>query len=104
MKLQLQLQLRLLMSALLCMLAACQSPGERRDQRRETSGVVLALYATAQEAADVAQGRFGAHPVALVPRDDLAPATDCTMPELGAKPRRATCMRTKAGSLGWLPV
>ena len=78
--------------------------GERRDQRHEMSGSVLALYATADEALAVAQGRFGAHPVALAPRSDMEPATGCTMPIGSAAPRRASCVRTKAGTLGWLPA
>jgi len=98
-----QLQLRLLMASLLCMLAACQSPDERRDQGQETSGSVLALYATAAEASAVAAGQFGAHPIALVPRGDLVPATGCRVEAPGEAPRHATCMRSQAGMLGWLP-
>lgn len=98
-----QPQPRLLMASLLCMLAACQSPDERRDQGQETSGNVLALYATAAEASAVAAGQFGAHPIALVPPGDLVPATGCRGEAPGEAPLRATCMRSKAGMLGWLP-
>jgi len=97
------MQLRLLMAGLLFMLAGCQNLDERHDQGQAMSGSVLALYATAAEASAVAEGRFGAHPVALASQAELVPAAGCRIEAPGAAPLRASCMRSKAGTLGWLP-
>lgn len=89
-----------------CVLAAVVLPlvlmATRQEETQETTPSVLAVYRSAADAGNVAAGRYGAVPVALVERSQLKTGFECQdRADLHPGDASVVCVRLASGELAW---